>query len=427
MKTKSRFLWSYAVTLVMGLTFPSCCSDDEPNNDKPIVEEFKEETPKARVDIELTNAEKQLAGQSADFSIRLLQAANNTFTDNSQIVLSPLSASMALSMVGNGAVGETQEEILNTLGFNGFTAEDINLFNQKLMATLPDLDNTSTVSIANSLWMDNGYTVKDAFEQSLASGYDAEVRTEDFSNAKTVDLINEWCEAKTNGCIRDLIETLSPECRFVLMNALYFKGRWEEQFLSIKRKAFTAEEGFRQDVDYIIRNRAHYRYMGSELFTMAELPYGNGAYSFVVVLPKEEVDINDCITGLTGEKWLEAVNNMEPTLINMELPKFKVKNQNSLSETLELMGMKKAFDLHADFSALSEQETFISDVLQANYLSVDENGTEAAAVTTVHMHGSNMSENEITPIDFHVNRPFLYFIKEKSTNTILFMGKIGQI
>ena len=429
MKTTSRFLWSFIVTLVMGLTFPSCSSGDEPNTDKPIVEEPKNETPKARVDIELTDAEKQLAGQSADFSIRLLQAANNTFTDNSQIVLSPLSASMALSMVSNGAAGETQEEILNALGFNGFTAEDVNLFNQKLMATLPDLDNTSTVSISNSLWMNQGNTILEKFKKTLSDNYDAEVETVDFNEQKTIEQINEWCETKTNGRIRDFITALPPHSSFVLLNALHFKGGWVNKFKTIKPDVFTTEAGGLQNVKYLYKEKTDYLYTENEYFSMAELHYGNKAYSFVVVLPKEEVNIANCMANLTGEEWLEAVSNMKSTPLNMKLPKFKVENKLSLNETLKLMGINRAFTEKADFSDLSKNETSLSQVLQTNYLSLDENGTEAAAVTAVmdSLGRPSGGVEEIVPIDFHVNRPFLYFIKEKSTNTILFMGKIGQI
>ena len=198
------------------------------------------------VEIELTEAETQLAHQSADFSIRLLQAAEKTEGNKKQIVLSPLSASYALSMVSNGANGDTQQELFEALGFDGFSVEDINAFNKKLMENLVDLDNTAAVHIANSLWLNKDFKAKDAFKGTLVANYEAEVGTYDFGKPETKDLINEWCEEKTNGRIKDFITELFPHQRFVLLNAIYFKGGWKNEFKKAREhyyKHATIENG----------------------------------------------------------------------------------------------------------------------------------------------------------------------------------------
>jgi serpin B len=212
----------------------------------------------------------------------------------------------------------------------------------------------------------------------------------------------------------------------VLLNSIYFKGRWTSQFGEAIPGEFTTEDGTKQDVEYLCEKESRNLYVDNELFSMAELPYGNRAYGLLVLLPKTDVGVTECLTALTGNKWLEAINSMTWATLNLKLPKFKVEDKRSLLDILNVMGIENAFNAEADFSSLSEQKTFISDIMQANYFSIDENGTEATTITEIAgMDGEVPPSLEI--MDFYVNRPFLYFIKEKSTNTILFMGKMGRI
>ena len=430
MKTWIKAINSFVMLLAMLCFCPSCSSSDEiqePSTEENPNEETKEEVKiKARADIELTEVETQLAHQSADFSIRLLQAAEKTEDSKKQIVLSPLSASYALSMVSNGANGDTQQELFEALGFDGFSVEDINAFNKKLMENLVDLDNTAAVHIANSLWLNKFFKAKDTFKETLVANYEAEVGTYDFGKPETKDLINKWCEEKTNGLIKDFITELFPHQRFVLLNAIYFKGGWKNEFKKVEAGKFQTEAGSQQDVDYLYKQEHKYLYMENDQYALTELGYGNEAFGFVVLLPKKGKPIADVMGGLTGKQWLESVNAMKPKLLNVKLPKFKVEAKGSLKDVLKEIGIEKAFTAEADFSALSDDKTCISDVLQANYISIDEKGTEAAAVTGIVSDIENVGDSA-KPIDFYVNRPFLYFIKEKSTNTILFIGKMGEI
>ena len=427
---KKYFILLCVITITL-FTFFSCESNNElissepTNNNQTNNNEPQQGEANIRFDIQLTDVEKEMAKQNADFSIRLLQAANDNYDDNSQIILSPLSASFGLSMVTNGAVGDTQDELLETMGFDGFSTEEINAFNKKLIVELVDLDNTTSINIANSLWLNNGFIAKDGFKRALTTNYDAEVKTKDFADIKTIDQINEWCEKKTKGNIKNFIKELSPEHCFVLLNSIYFKGGWASKFGQAIAGEFTTEEGAKQDVEYLSEKENRFLYTSNELFSMAELPYGNAAYGLAILLPQENVGIAKCLSALTGDKWLEAINSMKWTTLDLKLPKFNVKDNRSLVNVLKMMGIAKAFDSEADLSALSERRTFISDVIQANYLSIDENGTEASAITQII--GGDLYNPPTEIIDFHVNRPFLYFIKEKSTNTILFMGKMGHI
>lgn len=423
MRTTLQQISTAALSIMIGLSFSGCSNNDEPASNNGNENEVRFE---ARADIALSETEAQLAKQSVDFSIRLLQSANKTIAGNEQMAISPLSASMALSMLNNGAANETQEELMEALGLSGFSVEDVNAFSKRLMLELNDLDNTSTISTANSVWLNEGFTPKKSFTGTLTENFDAEVKVKDFSEAKTVDLINEWCEEKTNGCIQDILKELSSEERLLLINALYFKAIWNSPFRKTEEGTFTTLQGEQQNASFIHKDETRFLYSESETFEMAEIQYGNNAFGFTVLLPKEGVGIDKCIEELTGEGWLEAVEAMKSTLLNLKLPKFKVGRTDDLTNALKEMGIVKAFSKNADFTSLSDEELTLSTVLQGNSISVDENGTEAAAVTIIT---APTSSNEVNPqpIDFHADRPFLYFIKEKSTNVILFMGKIGKI
>lgn len=429
--TTNRFYFLHIVFLTMTIFVTTACSNlNEPKTEDPFVEHPENNLeapviPKTRVDIKLTESEKLLTKQSADFSIRLLQSANKTFEENEQIILSPLSASFALSMLTNGVAGETLKEMLSTLGFNNSTLDDLNNFNLKLLTEMPELDNTTTIGIANSLWMDKSFTPTEALKDILIKKYDAEVRREDFADTKTVDIINKWCEDKTNGLIKKFFEQLTPELQLTLLNAIYFKGGWINPFTTTTQEDFTNQDGIVKKVD-LMHNTAYFLFHENDMCQMAELPYGNEAYSMMIVLPTKGIDIDDFIAQLNGESLLTWVRNMKSNKLNMRFPKFKLENKVSLRETLMALGMKKAFTSSDDFYPLSPEKINVSQVFQANYISVNEEGTEAAAITGLGMDG-NPGIDESKPIDFHVNRPFLFFIKEKSTKTILFMGKIAKL
>ncbi len=391
-----------------------------------------EVTPKMRVDINLTKAQEGMAAGTADFAFGMLQEAVDRMETGKNIVLSPLSASFALSMLANGASGETRQEIVDVLGFTGNEISAVNEYSRKLLNELPELDNTGTLSFANSLWLNEGYGAKgfkayDSFEKELDSSYDAEVHSYDF--AKGPGLINEWCSEKTNDLIPEVLKELNPEAQMALANALYFKGVWKDEFREpdTKPERFNKEDGSYSTVK-MMNGRRIAPYFANEKYAMAELPYGNGAFSFQVLLPAEGVGIEDFLAGFNGEEWLSAQSEMTSQHLDMKLPKFKTDLNENISSVLEAMGMRKMFYAkEADFSNLSDEESYVSLVQQATYFSVDEKGSEAAAVTIAVMFESSLPDKEPVIIPFHVNRPFLFILKERSTNAILFIGKVSDL
>ncbi len=363
----------------------------------------------------------------------MLKRAEEEFDGKDNIVLSPLSASFALSMLANGAAGETRREIADVLGFDGTGMAEVNEYNRMLLTRLPDMDNTGIMAFANSLWLNSGYgaggfDVYDEFENELVSNYDAVVYAYDFADGPGI--INKWGSDMTNGLIPELLKELDADAQMALANALYFKGSWKNDFQEklTKVEFFTGADGSSRQVD-MMNSRRGASYWAGEKYRLAELAYGNGAFSFQIVLPEDGVTIEELLESISGVEWLEAQANLEGRAIELKLPKFNIEMNESLNGILASMGMKSMF-YNADFSNLSNFASVVSNVRQATYFSLDEKGSEAAAVTVIGMvesAGPGGEHKEPEYIPFHVTRPFLFVLKETSTNSILFIGKVTKL
>ena len=398
----------------------ACQSDDGINNKVP-----KEYQP-----IELTEVQTRMASESTDFAFRFFRVANEVLGKEPQnrdkLILSPLSASYALSMLANGTGGTTLTELTDALGFSGFTLDEINTYNRKLVKELGQQDNTTILSTANSLWMLDDFQVLDSYRATLTQAYDAEVRREERDKAK--DAINAWCSDKTNGCIPEFLKD-DPSGEVMLLNALYFKGIWTDPFReeSTRTEQFTNEDGSHSKVDMMNREDS-YRFAQNDLCAIVRLPYGNGAFALQVVLPQEGVELAQCIEALDGASWKALQESMTWEDVNLKLPKFAIEDyRNSLMDVLKAMGVHEAFSNLADFSKLAERALAVSAVDQSIYFKLDEEGTEAAAVTGVVIDSADVGPNPHGVYEFHVDRPFLFLLTEKSTGSILFMGKVTRL
>lgn len=384
-------------------------------------------TPKPRKDIPLSRAEEKLTDENTEFAFRFFKQVNGTEQEKPNWMVSPVSASLALGMVTNGAGGNTLAEMQKTLGFSSSSLEEMNAYYQKLTAALLNLDNTTKLGIANSIWIKQGFQVYDSFVEVNKKMYDAQVQNLDFESPDAPDVINGWCAEKTNNCIDKVIENIPGGARVYLLNALYFKGMWRAKFDKSNTRAenFTNEDGSTTKVQMMNQTET-FGYTTTEFFSMAEFPYGNEAFSMVVLLPAEGKTLDESLKGLTYDNW--KLWNERPVLssLSVKFPRFELKYKKDLIKDMKAMGMVDAFNGdNADFSAMSAAELFIGLLDQHTYIKVDEEGTEAAAVTVI---GSfETSVGPLHPIDFHINRPFAFMIKEKSTGTILFMGKITKL
>ncbi|MDR1982033.1 MAG: serpin family protein [Tannerellaceae bacterium] len=392
---------------------------------------FEEETPITEEEgivaegepIVLTEAEQQIAQKNNLFAFDLLRTVYLNEKPGENILLSPLSASLALAMLNNGAAGKTHDEIQQTLGYGDLARDEMNGYFKKMVDGMKTVDPLVSFESANSIWIKNNFSILEAFKEINKNYFAAEVRNEDFSDPATVDLINGWCAEKTHDKIPDIIDGIPDGAIMYLINALYFKGIWTVQF----DKEETADEPF-SNLDGTTpllptMNMAQtFQHFEGETFDLLELPYGNESFAMLILLPKEGVALSSVIDALDGETWEKSLSRMYGKNVELKLPRFKIEYEKILNKDLFAMGMESMFG-GADFSLMRpEKDVCVSMVKQKTFAEVNEEGTEAAAVTAIEMVVTSVGGDSPTLTPFYVNRPFLYFIKEKSTGTIFFTG-----
>lgn len=399
---------------------PPVSNPENNDNNEP---DYIELTP--RKDIELTPAELGIISDGNKFAFQLFNSIHKNETKEN-FFISPLSASLALSMTSNGANGKTEQEMTAALGFEKQPMEVINSCYKKLTQGLLSADSSTELGIANSIWVNKGFCLIPSFIENNKSFYNAEIRELEFNDEAT-KAINKWCAEKTHNRIKEIIEEIDANVRLYLINALYFKAIWRHQFTEeLTHKAnFANLDGTITEVD-MMQQMVTANYTENKNLQILEFRYGNEAFSMVILLPKK--DINQTIESLNLNNWEKWMSSLSYKDIDFQLPKFKVEYERTLNEDLVNMGMKLAFTHNADFSKMSAQEElFIGLVKQKTFIETNEKGTEAAAVTIAEIEICDTPDVEPQYIDFHVNRPFIYLIKEESTGTILFMGKMTDM
>jgi serpin B len=367
--------------------------------------------------------EKQVVASSQSFGLNLLLQVNETAVDTN-IFISPLSVSTALGMTINGANGETYSQMKSALQLPGNSQTDVNQAYLNLNNTLAASDPTVSFTNANSIWCKQGLSFEQSFLNVNQQYFNAYVQTLDFTNNASVGTINNWANTNTNGKITQIINSISPSTVMYLINAIYFKAAWQNKFDSLLTalKPFNLSNGSQVQCAMMYQENNFNYYQGSN-YSAVQIPYGNGNYNMLIILPSSGVDVNQLLNQVNAS-MLEKVNTgMTKKDIKLYLPRFKVTFSTSLKNPLINLGMVDAFSQSADFSKISNSmHLMISDVLHNTYLKVGEGGTEAAAVTTVIMTGS-----AVMPIPgnvFDVDHPFIFLITEKNSAAILFAGKI---
>ena len=308
--------------------------------------------------------------------------------------------------------------------------EEINQSYQKLVSALLSVDPKVIMEIANSIWYRDDFYVENDFLNINKNYYDAEVTDLDFTDPASVDVINKWVSDKTHEKIDKIIEQIDPENVMFLINAVYFKGIWKYQF----NKDDTQEEPFYDQNGNLFENvqmmsfKEKINYTSNDLFQAIELPYGQGNFNMIVLLPKYHVSLDNLVSEMNPanwETWMESFSN--ETEVNVYLPKFKVEYKKELIPDLTQLGMGIAFSDFADFTKINKGGyLYISSVKHKTFIEVDEEGTEAAAVTSVTVSLTSAGGGGDGSIEFRADHPFIYVIREKYTGAIMFMGKITE-
>ncbi|MBD2715764.1 serpin family protein [Microvirga sp. STR05] len=372
----------------------------------------------------LTAQEVQTLSSTNDFGYRTF-AALRTGAGSSNLFISPLSISAALTMTYNGADGTTKDAMRQTLGFTGQTDAAINQSFKSLFELLTTIDRTVEFAAANSIWHGQQYTLQVPFAQTNQLHFDATLRAVNFSDVSTKNAINQWVSDKTKARITSIVEQTSADDVMYLINAIYFKGSWARKFdKTLTRKStFHKEDGSTASVDFMTLKNGSYSYYADATKQVIDLPYGNKQFSMTVIVPSGSATLATVSSQLTSanlDTWLAAATTSSWEL---RMPKFRMEYKKELSNILTQLGMGEAFTERANFSRMlqnSSQGLAISKVEHKTFLEVDEEGTEAAAVTSVGVVTTSI------PPTISVDRPFLFLIREKSSNAVLFMGQLVQ-
>jgi serine protease inhibitor len=372
-----------------------------------------------------TDASRTLAQPYAQFGFAVLRALTAEHP-RSNVFVSPTSIAVALAMTANGAEGATRDAILSALGAGGQSAGAFNAANRALA---DDIAKTTAVqiSIANAIWIQNGISIDPAFRQTLQSQYSAEAENVDFRTPAAAPAINAWVAKHTNDRIRKLVENIDPSTITMLTNAIAFKGKWSAQFDAKETQPhdFTTAAGHTKKVP-MMKHSEEYRYANANGLESIRLPYADGTFAMYVVLPQDEARMSSFLEQLTADTFTKLNSSLAIQRGTIELPRFTLEYSATLNSILMKLGMGPAFGDSANFRGISKtQRLQISEVRHASFLKVDEEGTEAAAATSV---GIRAAVARIQPPPFHmvVDRPFFIAIRDEHNGQVLFTGLIAN-
>ncbi len=373
----------------------------------------------------LSDAQHEMVNNNNSFAFSLY---NKTMGMNSRVV-SPLSVTYLMSMLANGADGETQQQILATLGWAGEgiqqpSLQDINDYSRMLIEKTARLDKAVTVEIANYVAVNKEFKLNSKFQKSVERDYKAGVESLNFTSPSTLKRINDWCNDRTHGMIPSIINELDPDAVSYLMNAIYFNGTWKDKF----SKEETKQEMFRgytRDIQYVDMMHRHgeYFYADGDGYSAVSIPYGNGAFRMTVILPSEGSFLRDVMASMDGGKFQALQRSMEKCNVDLKIPRFTTEVDLPLNDIISALGAPLIFSPQADFSQFARGDFYVSKMFQKAKIEVSEEGTKAAAVTAAIMMMSAVRPEKKRNVVFHADSPFAYIISENSTGSIYFMGQ----
>ncbi len=363
-----------------------------------------------------------------------LSRANNEFGFNvfkklhqhnpaDNLFVSPSSIATALTMALNGAKGATADEIKTMLKINQFDLPEINAAYKTMLTTLPALDNEVTLQSANSIWYRQGFPVKPPFLETNTQYFGSQVQALDFRNPDAKNVINGWVNDKTRGLIPTIIDEIPDNAIMYLINAMYFKGSWTRKFDKDEttQMPFIKSNQTTTPVDMMgYSGTVKFPLYTEDAFYAVDLPYGDSVYSMTLLVPRGNADVETLIADLNMQKWQQITTGMSVQEMNLRMPKFKMKYEKTLNRALQELGMQTAFSRAADFTNIADAELSVDEVKHKSFIEVNEEGSEAAAVTSIGIIVTSVPSYP----DILLNRPFLFVIRENQAGNVLFLGKM---
>ena len=420
---------NFILTLALCMIFSACSTVNNPLEDLVI----EEPSPTEPVDpvssrgyanpIKLDTKQQQINAKLAAFSWQLFNECYQLSEKGKNVLISPVSLEVALGMFINGLTPEEQQRVLKTLGLEDFSLEDVNAYFQTMMEGLADADDVAELHMANSFWYTEDRKVKDDFAKVLADSYKAESYAVNFSMTSTIEAINAWCAKQTKDRIKSILDEVDPSIYSFLLNAVYFKSSWKNEFeeKNTHKQPFYYADGKDAEVDMMSMSDTKIDYSETEDFQAATLPFVNEAFKFFVILPKDGKKVDD-IVGTVKPQLFNDFHTL--TLDYFAMPKFEVNyTEEKLAAAMQKINPNLGFG-GLNFQPLLPEimsETLV-EVIQKTFFKVDEKGAEAAAVTAIYAKATSADARNVMILD----RPFIYGIMETSTNCPLFIGYYGD-
>jgi len=399
--------------LITPLLFTSCTKQPD------------EDLPTDPVPINLDATQEYLVESGNSFAFDIFRNVVQSAGEAENIIISPLSISYALSMTLNGANGTTRDAMLEALRVNDITPDEINSSYKDLTDALLTVDKRVMMSIANSVWTENDFPVKKSFIDILTEFYNAESKGFDIDDLGAPDLINAWIEDKTNGLITDMVTELPDNTVMLLINAIYFKGKWKLMFDvdNTIQKTFYKIDGSEISVP-TMKQQEDFKFYSGDGFILGEFAYGQGNFVMDIILPDSQNSIDNLLPVITDDSFNGWISQLSVRELNLSMPRFKYGFKKELKEILTDMGMGIAFTENANFTNIADTPPLlINDVTHQAFIETNEEGTEAAAATIVGIGTTSMPAE---PLSFNIDHSFLYIIREITTNTIIFMGRVSD-
>ncbi len=409
-----KHLW---MVLPMTAVLMTACNSHDDERTGPAVEPRVIDTVDYVDKIELTNIQQKYVDRGGDFAFRLLRTAVGKEIKN--MIVSPLSMAVVLGMMANELPETVAGQIKETLGVGDASINETNEFFKLLISQLPRRDRMVTFSQGSALFVCAPYELSSSFLRTAADFYEAETVTLDFSSPDAVNRINQWALERTNGMIDRIVENVSPVDILYVLNAVYFKGLWSTDCRFDEDK--TRKESFGNDgiVANMMHTQSMLAYAEDEGLQIVQLPYGNGAYSMTVILPREDDGMRRLLQQLDGSLFKRLCSNLNMANVDLKLPRFDIATDLQQADLLDSLGMDEltaegvGVRLAANGQAVSVS---LRNLKQKARLSVNEDGTEAAVATAGGMIPISM------PVEMHVTHPFVFVISEQTTHAILFTG-----
>ena len=416
----SHMIFILIISLSLTLTGCDLFSTADNDIDDPAEPFERRELPRA-----LSSGEMQIVDGSGAFGFELMHKLLESGPQESHFI-SPLSILMAYGMTMNGAEGDTYTQMQEVFGLQEMSREEINQAARELIGLLTEFDDDVVFNIANSIWYRDTFSVEQEFLETNRHYFDAVIEAADFDDPDTVERINEWVSDKTEGLIEEIVEDpIDPLTVMYLINAIYFNGEWTIQFDpdDTETKPFHRPDGTTADVNMMrISEVENMQYTSGDDYQAVNLYYGDAGYAMTLVLPDEETGLENWLQNKTWDDWQELTGAFGNVTLNLEMPKFELEYEvDGFGDILQELGIVDAFDYSiSDFSRINpiQDDLYISDTRHVTFIRVDEEGTEAAAATSVEFGVTSAPQT----VNLRFDRPYFYVIREVESGAILFMG-----